>query len=233
MSETLIIPGETIPVSETSEIVLGPNVVVSPVDNQSIIPTTNGFLNIKEKKGSTLYYVESNTKRYIPQVNDFVIGTIVGAFGEFYRVSLANFSAPAILSQYAFPNATKKNRPHLNIGDIVYARVSCADRELDVEIECIDPTTGKDGGFGVLEGGYLFDVKLGYARYLLFNESSELFNKLVTKVKFEIAIGVNGKVWIKTDDIKSTIACSRSIKEAQNWVKEDISKNVDVIFKTV
>ena len=47
-----------------------------------------------------------------------------------------------------FPNASKKNRPNLKNGQAVYARVSQDIPEIETELECIDPTSGKEGGFG-------------------------------------------------------------------------------------
>ena len=69
-------------------------------------------------------------------MGDFVVGILTGTI-SIYRVSLASFSTPVSLSYMAFPNATKKNRPNLKVGDLVYARVSNAEPELGAEIECI------------------------------------------------------------------------------------------------
>ncbi|ODV86820.1 hypothetical protein CANARDRAFT_117800 [[Candida] arabinofermentans NRRL YB-2248] len=230
--QTLIIPGDDINISEpTSHMTLGPNILHN-IENNNLIPTTSGFLNVQTKKNNTIYYIESNTKRYIPNVNDFVIGTVVGTISENYRVSLNDFSTTVLLNQLAFPNATKKNRPFLKTGDLIYARVLRSDPDLEVELDCIDPTTGKEGGFGLLNGGLNFNVKLAFARYLLFNSNAEILNKLVSKCQFEIAIGVNGKIWLKTDDLKTTIACMTSIQQSQNWSKSEISNKVDAIFKS-
>ncbi len=79
----------------------------------------------------------------------------------------------------------------------------------------------------------MFDVKLAFARHLLFTPNAEILTKLVTKCKFEVAIGVNGKVWIKTDELRFTIASARAIEESQRWAKEDISSKVDSIFKSL
>ncbi|GMG39418.1 unnamed protein product [Ambrosiozyma monospora] len=245
-TQTLVLPGDEIQITSdpTQEITLGPNVKLAPStsangnqcneeedDDDKLIPTTAGLLNIQQKKATDIYFIESNTKRYTPQVNDLVIGTILGGFDVYYRVSLNNFSPPVLLNQFAFPNATKKNRPHLKNGDVVFARVSNCERNVDAELSCVDPITGKDGGFGLLDGGILVDVKLAYARYLLFEPEAPVLQALVKKCKFETAIGVNGKIWIKTDDLKTTIACVQVIQSSQNWESKDIKKNVAQIFK--
>lgn len=181
---------------------IGPGIYKSP-QSQSIIPSSAGILNSKTNKSNSnrLIFIESNSKRYIPKVNDYVIGIITGIFGDIYKIQLQDFSSPVQLSMYSFPNATKKNRPNLKIGQAVYARISKSIPEIETELECIDPNTGKEGGFGLLdESGYIFDINLNFARELLFNKNSIFLEKLSTKCTFEIAIGINGKIWLKCGD---------------------------------
>ena len=141
-------------------------------------------------------------------------------------MSLANFSSPVTLSYMAFPNASKKNRPSLKVGDLVYARVCKADKELEGEIECVDSTTGKDAGFGLLSGGMVVEATLAFCRELTFNENFPLLGLLAKNARFEVAIGINGRVWINCDDVKSTLACCRSIMDCQ---KRPISDHKSII----
>lgn len=198
----IIIPGDSIPQASEGRISIGPGVYKIPRTGV-VIPSSAGLYTEKHLKptDSTLIFIDSNSKRYIPQVNDYVIGIITGVYAEFFKVQLQDFSPAVQLSMFAFPNATKKNRPNLKIGQAVYARVSKANPDVDVELECIDATTGKDGGFGLLdESGYIFDINLNFARELLFNKQSKFLEKLASRCAFEIAIGINGKVWLKCGD---------------------------------
>lgn len=205
MESKIIIPGDSFPDvtnENNSKIVIGPGIYKSP-QSQSIIPASAGIINSKTNKSnsSRLLFIESESKRYIPQVNDYVIGIIIGVFGDFYKIQLQDFSNPVLLSMFSFPNATKKNRPNLKIGQAIYGRISKAVPEVETELECIDPITGKEGGFGLLdESGYIFDINLNFARELLFNKNSIFLEKLATKCTFEIAIGINGKIWLKCGD---------------------------------
>lgn len=52
------------------------------------------------------------------QVNDFVIGTIKQKIAESYIVDIKG-TQDSILGLYDFVGATKKNRPNLNVGNIV------------------------------------------------------------------------------------------------------------------
>ncbi|CCH45608.1 exosome complex exonuclease [Wickerhamomyces ciferrii] len=225
----LIIPGDDLPSHSTdqnSQLIIGPGIYVNPI-NKSIIPINSGLLNHQANS----LYIESNSRRYIPQQNDFVIGKVIGSFGDVFKVSLSNFSNSVSLSSMAFPNATKKNRPNIKNGNLVYARVSNANKEIDTELECIDPTTGKDGGFGLLEGGYLLEVSLSFARFLLFNPQCQILNELVKKCKFEIAIGCNGLIWIKSDELKYTLALSKCLEKAQFLKQDELNKVFNSTFK--
>ncbi|TID29678.1 hypothetical protein CANINC_001797 [Pichia inconspicua] len=230
-SETLnlVIPGDKIILNDNSEeYAIGPNIRLK---DSILTPTTAGlFVSKPGKKNTSLYYVDSSNGRYIPQVGDLVLGTILGQFGDYYRISLNEFSQNVILNIYSFPNASKKNRPRLQVRDLVYARVSSAEKSVDVELTCIDPVTGKDGGFGVLNGGYCFNVSTAYARFLLFTDNAPILKKMAEKISFEIAVGVNGKVWIKSDSTKSTMLCVYLVSESQHWKQSDISKNFDKLI---
>ncbi|KAG7662435.1 RRP40 [[Candida] subhashii] len=221
MSHSLILPGDKLPIEDVESIktVIGPGIYKKPTSN-TLIASTAGIISVEQNKNHTnqLVYIESNSKRYIPHTNDFVIGIVTGVLGESYKVQLQDFSSAVLLPFMAFPNATKKNRPNLKNGQAVYARVTQDIPEIEAELECIDPTTGKEGGFGLLdESGYIFDVNLNFARELLFNPNTIFLEMLATKCKFEIAIGINGKIWIK---------CGEGLKiKDENSMEEDNDDN--------
>lgn len=50
------------------------------------------------------------------------------------------------------------------IGTLVYCRVSLANRDMEPEVECFDPATGKSEGFGELKGGLVVDCSLQLCR---------------------------------------------------------------------
>lgn len=228
----LMFPGDSIDI-KGSEMTLGPNLrVVSNSDEAATLASnSSGLLLNKPQKGSQLYYVDSPFGRYTPEVGDFVLGTVGGQMGDYFKVTLNEYSPPCLLNMFAFPNASKKNRPKLDQHDLVYACVDSVNRSVDPELSCVDPVTGKDGGFGVLKGGFCFNVSQAYARYLLYTPNAPILNKLVEKVQFEMAIGVNGKIWVKCDDEKLTLMCVTILSRSQEWTPKEINKNVEEIFK--
>merc|ERR1712025_529993 len=87
-----------------------------------------------------------------------------------------------------FEGATKKNKPNIVTGDVVYAKIITASKDMEPELVCVD-AYGKKAGLGQLTGGgLLFSVPLHLVRKLLSPES-ELLKKLGQTLKFEIAIG--------------------------------------------
>ena len=58
----------------------------------------------------------------------------------------------------------------MQTGTVVFARVTSATRDMDPEIECVDPKDAKAGGYGQLKGGYVMDCSLQLCRrYVLYS----------------------------------------------------------------
>jgi len=111
----------------------------------------------------------------------------------------------------AFEGATKRNKPALKVGSLVYARVSLAHKDMDPELECFDAQTHKSEGFGELKGGFVFQCSLQMSRLLL-DPKHFLLPLLGSRFPLEAAVGMNGKVWVSTKETKHTIAAVRCIE---------------------
>jgi exosome complex component RRP40 len=119
--------------------------------------------------------------------------------------------------------------PQLEVGTLVYARVSLAHKDMEPELECVDAQSRKSSGFGELKGGFLVRCSLKMSRlcvflfpfpffflYLNFGRLLDpkhfLLPYIGARFPFEAAIGMNGRVWINTKSVKQTIAISRCIE---------------------
>lgn len=144
-----------------------------------------------------------------------------------------NSAHPATLSTLAFEAATKQNRPQLNVTQLVYARVATANKDIEPEIECVDPTTGKSAGFGELKGGLLVEgLSMQWCRRLM-REEKGVLAEIGVHVGFQCAVGMNGRVWIDAGDIGKTILVARAIKEAEGLRDDEIRKLVrDLVLKS-
>lgn len=119
------------------------------------------------------------------------------------------------LSYLAFEGATKKNRPEINVGDLVYCKVILANPDLEPELVCVD-STGKKGKLGLLEGGgLLFNCSINLVRKIL-NEKCNLLHLLSKEAPYEIAAGINGRIWINAKSIRTVILLRDSILKAEH-----------------
>ena len=125
----------------------------------------------------------------------------------------------------AFERATRQNKPTLNPGNLVYARVSFAHRDFEPEIECLEPKSGKSKGYGELKNGYLVKCSLRLSRELLV-DSSGVLAAVGRYFSFDSAVGVNGRVWILTEKVKTTLLLEKAIKKSEFTPKEGIDEMV-------
>lgn len=71
---------------------------------------------------------------------------------------------------------------------------------------------------GELKGGMVFDVGLGMARRLLAARQREegglvVLEGMAEKVAFEVAVGRNGRVWVKSGGVRETLLVGRALQE--------------------
>ncbi|SCV70004.1 BQ2448_1398 [Microbotryum intermedium] len=166
--------------------------------------------------------------QYIPQPPEPVIGIIVARHAEGYRVDIGSSQA-ASLDALAFEGATKRNKPNLkvrirvweapssDVGTLVYAHLLATPPFSEPEISCVDAATQKAAGSGELAGGFLIrHVELGRCRALL-SPKHPILERLGAQFPFEIAVGMNGRVWVKAgdDDTEKLIAMIAELRGDQ------------------
>ncbi|GAA5966461.1 hypothetical protein JCM8115_002679 [Rhodotorula mucilaginosa] len=161
-----------------------------------VAATRAGLLGEVHQGDKDRYWIEGTLKRYTPQPPEPVLGIIIARHAEGYRVDIGSSQAAA-LDALAFEGATKRNKPNLKVGTLVYGHLLATPPFSEPEISCVDPSTQKASGFGELAGGFLIrHVELGRCRALLAPKNPTL-SRLGAKFPFEIAVGMNGRVWVK------------------------------------
>lgn len=116
-------------------------------------------------------------------------------------------------------------------GDLVYARVVTANRDMDPVLSCVD-SSGRAAGFGPLKGGLVVECSLPHARTLLAKPPGPVLAALGAKLKFELAVGLNGRLWVNSVDCRTTIRVCRVLVGAQNvpvaeqqqWVMQQLQQ---------
>ncbi|KAG9315789.1 hypothetical protein JVU11DRAFT_3438 [Chiua virens] len=207
-----ILPGEHVPAQHVN-LKLGPGLLQLPAHrtsakDQPIISTRAGELH--HSANNSRWWIEGNARRYVPAPQESVIGVVHGRSGEGYRVDIGS-AHPAILDGLAFEGATKRSKPNLKVGALVYARVSLAHKDMEPELECFDAQTHKAEGFGELTGGFVVQCSLRTSRLLL-DSKHFLLPFLGSRFPLEAAVGMNGRIWVSAKEVKQTIAVIRCIE---------------------
>ncbi|GAA6012839.1 hypothetical protein JCM11491_006195 [Sporobolomyces phaffii] len=227
----VLLPGDSLPLASTSNSLhLGPGLASTSSSTSSApapaVSATRaglvGHLGAPSANAPDRYWVESSVRRYTPAPPEPVLGIVTARYAEGYRVDLGT-SQPASLDALAFEGATKRNKPNLKIGTLVYGYLLPTPPFAEPELSCVDQTTQKSAGFGELEDGYLIrDVELGRCRALL-SPKNPLLSQLGSKFPFEVAVGMNGRIWVKA---ASSAAGGRGDDAAET---EELEKMCSVI----
>ncbi|KAF0923485.1 hypothetical protein E2562_006373 [Oryza meyeriana var. granulata] len=167
-------------------------------DCDTIQATSAGRLRLSKPNK---YWVESSQKRYIPSVEDTVLGVVVDAKPDNFLVDIKGPTL-AFLPVLAFEGGTRRNIPKFEIGTLIYARVVKANSIMNPELSCMD-ATGKAAEFGQLKDGYMFDTSTGLSRIIFeWHRTAEYGGKslgetvlMVSKhfffcLKFEFAVSI-------------------------------------------
>ncbi|KIW18390.1 hypothetical protein PV08_02678 [Exophiala spinifera] len=210
-----IIPATQLPTSQKRKIGRG---LKQDAATHEYMATVGGLLEIDFRRKAA--QVSTPSARYVPKPGDLVIAQVRGSSVDFFHVHINAHSPPAVLPQLAFEGATKKTRPNLKPNDLVYAKVVSAQKNMEVELSCVNPSTGKaepDGLGPLTGGGMVFDVSPGLAERLIKKIAVVALDDLGARLPggFEIAVGCNGKVWVECAEagVRGTCAVGRCLRE--------------------
>ena len=215
----IFLPGDQVstnqvPTSHTRKI--GHGLKQEP-DSNDFTATIGGLLDVDYRRKTAQIAIPE--ARYIPKAGDLVIAQVRLSTMDYFHLYINAYSPQAVLPQLAFEGATKKTRPQLKSNDLVYAKVVSAQKNMEIELSCVNPSTGKaePDGLGPLTGGMVFEVSLGLAERLLKKNGVVAMEELGSRLQggFEIAVGKNGKVWVDCPEagVKGTCAVGRCLRE--------------------
>ncbi|KAL9114920.1 MAG: hypothetical protein Q9227_001163 [Pyrenula ochraceoflavens] len=228
MTSQVLLPGDAIPSST-----LTPNTRLLRGIHPSSPPTSKqaGTLQSHPKK-RTLTLTPTNIP-YTPLTGDLVIAQVQRTVFEEFSCSLAPHTPSAFLPHLAFEGANKKTRPQLKSNDLVYAKVTFAARNMETQLSCVDPATGKSEPemLGPLTGGMVFDVSVALAERLLRRDGVVVLEELGEKMQggFEVAVGKNGRVWVDCPQggVRGVLAVGRCLRETdERRLTEDEQRRV-------
>ncbi|KAG6401670.1 hypothetical protein SASPL_138534 [Salvia splendens] len=155
------------------------------------------------------YWVETSQKRYVPSAGDNVLGIVVDARSDNFFVDIKGPTL-AFLPVLAFEGGTRRNIPKFEMGTLLYVRVVKADTGMNPELSCMD-ASGKAAEYGPLKEGFMFETSTGLSRTLLSSPTCPVLETLGKKIAFEIAVGLNGRVWVNSSTPSIVVLVSNTI----------------------
>jgi exosome complex RNA-binding protein Rrp4 len=171
-------------------------------------------------------------KYYSPKEEDVVLGIIVQKSSEFVKVDISTYSH-AILNTKDFEGATKKLKPIINLGDIIFARVSKVNKFDAPVLSCLSEHGNKswasgESFFGILNGGNVYDFPKIYSWD--FYKDNYALSRLYDVANFEIVFGMNGKMWIKSDTAENVSNIYEILLSSIKLDKDEIEKLIHEKF---
>eukprot|EP00978_Attheya_sp_CCMP212_P015214 scaffold39179_cov50-Attheya_sp.AAC.4 len=198
----------------------------------------------KNNSKNNTWFVRHSTQRYShPMVGDLVVGVVEEKVSaDYYRV---NIGAPhgALLHHLEFDGATKRNKPQLSTGDLLYARVLQVSPFMDPLLTCKANNMAANNGdsatsvmvakdwmtqeclFGELKTkqkcvSTQIKVSLGLARELMRPDNAVLMelgksSSAYDLIAFEVCIGVNGWIWVHSTSTTNLILITNAIRNSQ------------------
>lgn len=160
------------------------------------------------------YWVESSLKRYVPCAEDTVLGIVVDSKPDNFLVDIKGPTL-AFLPVLAFEGGTRRNIPKFEIGTLLYVRVVHANPDMNPELSCVD-ANGKASDFGRLKDGCMFESTTGLSRMLLSSPTCPVLEILGKKFAFEIAVGLNGRVWVNAESPYTIIVVVNAITNSDS-----------------
>ncbi|XP_073027557.1 uncharacterized protein [Primulina eburnea] len=160
------------------------------------------------------YWIESSNKRYTPCVGDDVLGIVVDTKADNFLVDIKGPTV-AYLPVLAFEGGTRRNIPKFNMGTLLYVRVVKANIGMNPELSCMD-ASGKAAEYGPLKDGFSFESSTGLCRMLLKSPTCPVLETLGKKLAFEIAVGLNGRVWVNAISPSIVILVANTIMQTES-----------------
>uniref|UniRef100_A0A8D3E1K0 Ribosomal RNA-processing protein 40 n=1 Tax=Scophthalmus maximus TaxID=52904 RepID=A0A8D3E1K0_SCOMX len=152
-------------------------------------------------KKPNVFWIDSQQRRYVPAKGESVIGIISAKSGDVFKAEFGG-SEQASLSYLSFEGATKRNRPNVQVGDLVFAQFIVANKDMEPELACID-SSGRANGMGVFGGGGL-----------LFQTSRviEVRSDLEQLFPCELVVGMNGRLWVRSSSVQRTLVIANLLQ---------------------
>lgn len=185
-------------------------------------------------------YVSGRGRVYVPRAGDPVLGFVDDRGGEAYRVALPGACFGGVLGIVAFDGATRRNRPQLQLGDAVYARVATASPGVEPRLTCCAEDAASAVGWmtsGAAYGKLECDATTCVVRSSVSPGIVEatllpaLRGHMGDAVR--IKLGRNGLAWVKAAKTTDTTCAATALINAARLPCNEIASMVDHVVANV
>ncbi|CRG97458.1 PNAS-3 related protein, putative [Plasmodium gallinaceum] len=180
------------------------------------------------------YEIMNTSYKYIPKVGDLVIGIVKSKKLDYYQMDI-NCNCDCIIHKIeGFKYATKSSFPNLVNGTLLYMIVEKINLDNNsVVASCINSSDVKswinyENYLGELIDGFLFSVNISFSKSLI-GDRCYILDLIGQDINYEIAIGHNGRVWIKSNEPLETNLIYSALKHSFGKTKAQM----DVLWKSI
>ena len=181
-----------------------------------------------KKTTQNIYYIDNYQRRYIPLKGQFVVGIIYKKKGDNYIIDIGG-SEYATLSLLSFENTAKKARKEMRPGELIFGHLLVAEKDMEPELVCVDICNEAVGISPLPEGGLMFTVPLHVTREIL-DPQNTLLKKISSLVECTLAVGSNGRVWLKAEEQRHMLAIMNCLKMLEVMTQQEAEQNVRRYF---
>ncbi|CAD2112917.1 exosome complex component RRP40 [Plasmodium vinckei petteri] len=163
------------------------------------------------------YDIMNTSHKYIPKIGDLVIGIVKSKKLDYYQMDINSNCECIIHKIESFKYASKSSFPNLLNGTLLYMIIEKINLDNNMVVaSCINSADVKswinyENYLGELVDGFLFAVNISYAKSLI-GDKCYILDLIGKDIAYEIAIGHNGWVWIKTNDPQETNMIRSALK---------------------
>jgi exosome complex RNA-binding protein Rrp4 len=153
--------------------------------------------------------LETNVQKYLPAINDTVVGIVKAFRSNAYVVDIGTTSTAA-LSLFTFEGAREQLSPNFLVGSVICARVVNLSLAGEPILSCKN-INGLAHDLGIIRHGYLFWCRFHVLQELMSGGGVSAMSRLGDAIPFEGVLGNNGYLWISASKKKNIILAVRAL----------------------
>ena len=171
-------------------------------DNDAVVSSQLGLVSINNR----LIKVIPLTGKYVPRVNDVIIGRIadMGFNGWYVDIGCAYEANLMIRDASEFIDKGADLTQFYDFNDLIIAKVIKITRFSKIDLSMKGP------GLKKIKGGKIIDITPSKVPRIIGREGS-MVNLLKEKTGCRITVGQNGRVWIQGENSDSELLCTEAI----------------------